>query len=106
MKGGNFLDIASAGLDGIPHDLLVGLIAGVGGVTGIAAVRPGLHPAETGVWLVGADGVDEQREPRFVRAADTAVVARLLEGDIVVAAVSEGLAEGDRVFNNTILGDG
>lgn len=99
----SFLHVARAGLDAVPHLGLVGMVAGIGGMLGVAAIRPGLHPTELCVRLVGTDGVDEHGQPGFVGRADAAVVASLLERDVVVLTVAKGLAEGDRILYDTIL---
>ena len=90
----------------IPHDLLVGLIARIGRMLGIAAIRPGLHPAQLRPGLVGSDGVDEHGQPGFVGSAYPAVMTCLLERDKIVPAVEEGLTKRYRVFDDTRLGIG
>jgi len=71
---------------------------------GVAAVCPGLHPADLRVGLVGTDSVEEQGQPGFVSTTDAAVVARLLQGDIIVTPVAKRLTEGDRIFYGTWFG--
>ena len=92
-----------AGLDRVPHLGLGVMVTRISGMLGVLAIRPGLHPTELCFGLIGTDGVDEHREPRFIRLADTAVMACLLERDKVVLAVAQRLAEGDRIFDDTIL---
>ena len=45
----------------IPHLLLVIMVTRVGGMFGITAIRPGLHPAYLRVGLIGPDGVNKER---------------------------------------------
>lgn len=62
----DLLHVARAGLNRIPHLLLVGMVARKSRVLGILAVRPGLHPTELCIRLVSAYGIDKQREPRLI----------------------------------------
>ena len=80
--------------------MLVALIEDIGRMVGIAAIGPSLHPTELSVGLVGADGIDEHGEPRFVRGLYTAVMACLLERDEVIFSILECLAKRDRVLDN------
>ena len=102
----SFLHVARAGLNAVPHLGLIVVVARESGMLGVLTVRPGLHPTELCVRLVGADGVNEHGQPGFVGRADTAVVAGLLKGDIIVLAVTKRLTEGDRVFDDTRFGIG
>ena len=54
-----FLHKSCARLDGVPHDLLVGLIAWICRMFGVPAIRPSLHPTELCLWLVCPDGVNK-----------------------------------------------
>ena len=99
----SFLHVACAGLNAVPHLGLIVVVAWESGMLGVLTVRPGLHPTELCIRLVGADGVNEHGQPGFVGRADTAVVAGLLKGDIIVLAVTKRLTEGDRVFYYTTL---
>lgn len=92
-----------AGLDRVPHLRLGVMVTRISGMLGVLAIRPSLHPTELCRWLVMADSVNKHREPRFIRLADTAVMARLLERDEVVCPVAKRLAEGDRVTDDTTL---
>ena len=92
-----------AGLDRVPHLGLGVMVTRISGMLGVLAIRPGLHPTELCRRLVVADGVDKHRKPRFVRSTNAGVMARLLERDEVVLAVAQRLAEGDCIFDNTIL---
>ena len=92
-----------ARLDRVPHLGLGVMVTRISGMLGVLAIRPGLHPTELCFGLIGTDGVDKHREPRFVRSTNAAVMASLLERDEVVVAVAQRLAEGDRIFDDTIL---
>ena len=69
-------------------------------MVGIAAIGPSLHPTELSIRLVGADGIDEHGEPRFVRGLYAAVMACLLKRDEVIFSILECLAKRNRVLNN------
>lgn len=94
------MHVFGAGLDRIPHELLIALIEDIGGMVSITAVGPSLHPTEPGVGLVVPNGIDEHGEPRFIRGLDTAVMACLLQRDKIIFAITKGLAQCYRILNN------
>ena len=94
---------SGAGLDAIPHLLLVIMISRIGGMLSVLTVCPGLHPTELCGRLIGTDGIDEHREPGFVTIAHTAVMAGLLKRDIIVLSVPKCITEGNRVTDDTSL---
>lgn len=94
-------DIVRTRDNAIPHLLLVGMVTRISRMLGIAAVRPSLHPADLRLGLISSDGIDKERQPRLVGSTNAGVMARLLEGDIIVFAISERLAEGDGIFDET-----
>ena len=88
------------GHDTIPHLLLVRVVTRIIGMFGVLAVRPSLHPTQLRLRLVGAYRVDEHGQPRFIRIPYTAVMAGLLERDIIVRSVAQGLFERNGVSND------
>ncbi len=91
------------GHDTIPHLLLVGVVTHIIGMFGVLAVRPSLHPTQLRLRLVGAYRVDEHGQPRFIRIPHAAVMAGLLERDIIVRSVAQGLFERNSVSNDPTL---
>jgi hypothetical protein len=89
--------------DTIPHLLLVGVVTHIIGMFGVLAVRPSLHPTQLRLRLVGAYRVDEHGQPRFIRIPYTAVMAGLLERDIIVRSVAQGLFERNSILNDPTL---
>ena len=66
LKGGELLfhdvqDIVRTRDNTIPHLLLVIMVTRIGGMSGVAAIRPSLHPADLRLGLIGTDGVDKER---------------------------------------------
>ena len=87
-------DIACAGKNAVVHNGLAAGIARKSRVGGCLCVRPCLKPAELCLRLVEAYAVDESAEPWFVTALYAAVVAGLLERDIVPPAQTQCLLQG------------
>ena len=109
LKGGELLfhyvqDIVRTRNNTIPHLLLVIMVTRVGGMFGIAAVSPCLHPAYLRLGLISSDGIDEHRQPGLVGSTNARVMARLLKRNVIVFAIPERLAEGDSIFDNTRVG--
>ena len=106
LKGGELLfhdvqDIVRTRDNTIPHLLLVGMVTRISRMSGIAAIRPSLHPADLRLGLIGTDGVEKERYPGLIGSTNAGVMARLLEGDIIVFTIPERLAEGDGIFDET-----
>ena len=64
LKGGELLfhdvqDIVRTRDNTIPHLLLVIMVTRIGGMSGVAAIRPSLHPADLRLGLIGSDDVDK-----------------------------------------------
>ena len=76
-------DIAGAGKYAVVHNGLAVCITWESGVGGCLCIRPCLEPAELCLWLVETYAVYESTQIGFVTALDAAVVAGLLERDIV-----------------------
>lgn len=95
--------IARTRLYGIPHLGLGVMVTRIRRVFGVLAVRPCLHPTELCVRLVRPHGINEKREPRFVRAADTAIVAGLLEGYEIIPTFSQRILQRDCLSNYPCL---
>ena len=96
-------DIARTCLYGIPHLLLVIMIARIIGMLGLSAICPCLHPTELSLRLIGSHGIDKHREPRFIRTTNTAIMTRLLERDEIIPAVKKCLAKSDGIFDYSTL---
>lgn len=100
--------IAGASKNAVVHNGLGAGIARKGRVGGCLCIRPCLEPAELCLRLIAAYAVDEHSEEGFVTALYAAVVARLLERDIVPLAQPQCLTQGigfvetaDTIFDKT-----